>query len=88
MLIINGLSLSFVTFENDAIGPSEPLPYIVNLDLFETALWQLRGISQGGDEFYISGSITSVSVVPEPSAYAFIVGVLGFGFVYLRRKRR
>lgn len=55
-----------------------------------TTLTEVNGLSffwdaPGGDGN--DGLIDSVSVVPEPSAYALIVGALGLSLVSLRRRR-
>lgn len=81
-LIIDGLNLgSIIVNFTSSIG-MEPitneskLPYIVDIDAFSSAIWSLEVFDEAaGHSANLSGTIGSVTVVPEPSTYALAFGM-------------
>lgn len=83
----------FLNFTTDSTASLTIVGY--NLSSFETEYTQgdllFNGLNTGtfADIFQVSGNTLSlISAVPEPSAYALLAGLFGISFVALRRRSR
>ena len=54
---------------------------------FDTTQVYAMDISGGGGGDPITGTLTELSIVPEPSSYAVLAGMLALGYVTVRRRR-
>lgn len=86
--LTDGGSLQSVTFSSGRTTVNNPSNSPVQIGSFSTSSGLWNGLI---DEVRLSNTVLSENqllIVPEPSAYAMIGGLLAFGLVLLRRQRR
>ena len=65
------------------------LPSSIDLDDFSGAGFRIFGdTGPGGPTFLLTGDVTSLTVIPEPSTLTlFVIGLAGLGFMMRRRRK-
>ncbi len=89
VLNISRTGADAVTFSHTLTGPS--FDGSISIDIEEDAFVSFNtfGIAMLGGDGRLTGiELDSVTIIPEPSTYALLFGVLGMAWVLIRRRRR
>lgn len=69
---------------NTVFGPSPELPAVLSFDDFDLRGFQVNGNQLStGNQFFIAGSLSTLTLVPEPASFV----LLGIGGVFMLKRR-